>query len=574
MKWNKKWTISALALAAALTTALAGCSGGGSGGSAESGTTPQATPSASGEATATPGPKKEITVTTYDTGRVAQDEGTNADNRWTRWINENGPVNVTYEAITFAQLREKVNVMYASGSAPDLLMAFDPVLRNSLYDQKQLMPIDDLVENHSTEYKKLLEENPLLRKAGTKPDGKLYEVGRIQWVNPLRGIMIREDWLEKLGLEVPTTTEELYQVAKAFAEQDPDGNGVKDTYGIALSGSAEYTITQMFYAIKPWVVEDGKLVWKWEYIKEATAFKKRLYEEGIVDRDFFNDKNMAKAKQDFINGKLGIFTPNFNSPQDIVLQYLDPLQENVPDAKITLIPFPESPFGRFTPTLENPVQMTGAISATTKEPEAVMAYIDFMVSDKTADVLDYGLEGVHTETVNGCPQVIDQDKFKKEVSDITVFMKMLTSSGLRFDKCSLPAVMFKDDPRVQEYYQLLRDTYLNFDVPYAELTHSEHMPQLPRELADIVANTDRQVSSQVNAGNGTIWAQAIVGGTTPEEAMAEAIAVWEQAGGKQVEEWMANWYATEKDNAFLAEDMYEIAKQQDELYRKILSELN
>ncbi|MDF2922322.1 MAG: family 1 extracellular solute-binding protein [Paenibacillaceae bacterium] len=562
-KLNAKMALAASAL---LALTLAGCS-------KEGGT--DAGSSASATAAATPEVRRDITVTTYDTGRVAQEEGTNEQNRWTKWINENGPANVKFTAISFAQIKEKTNVMYASGSAPDLLMVFDPTIRNPLYDQKQLLSLDDLIAKHSTVYKKLLEENPLLRKAGTKPDGKLYEIGHIQWVNPLRGVIIRDDWLKKLNLQAPKTTEELYQVAKAFTEQDPDGNGKKDTYGMALSGSMEYTVNQMFYAIKPWVVKDGKLTYSWENIKAVTEFKQRLYNEGIVDKDFFNDKNMAKAKQDFITGKLGIITPNFNSPQDLVLQYLDPLQKNVAGATMTLIPFPESPFGRFTPSLENPVQMTGAVSASTKNPEAVIKYIDFMASNSTADVLDNGLEGVHTKTIDGCPQIIDNDKFKKEVSDITVYMKMLTNTGLRFNKCSTPAVMYKSDPRVQEYYQLLRDTYLNFELPYAELTHSEHMPQLPKDLAAIVTNTDKQVNSMVGAGNGTIWARAIAesGKYSADAAQKDAMEVWEKAGGKQVEEWMANWYASDKDKAFLAKDMYEIAKQQDVRYKEIMKGL-
>jgi putative aldouronate transport system substrate-binding protein len=566
MKHLKNKTLFTMTITMAMAVAAAGCS------TESGGETTSEAPKAS--TAPTPEVRKDITVTTYDTGRVTQEEGTNEQNRWTKWINENGPANVKFSAISFAQFKEKTNVNYASGAAPDLLMVFDPTIRNPLYDQKQLMPLDDLIAKNSTVYKKLLEENPLLRKAGTKPDGKLYEIGHIQWVNPLRGVMIRTDWLKKLNLKSPTTTEELYQVAKAFAEQDPDGNGKKDTYGIALSGSAEYTINQMFYAIKPWVVKDGKLVYSWENIKGANDFKRKLFQEGIVDKDFFNDKNMAKAKQDFITGKLGIFTPNFNSPQDLVLQYLDPLQKNVPDATFTLIPFPKSPYGQFTPTLENPVQMTGAISSTSKSPEAVMKYIDFMAQDSTANVLDNGLDGVHTKVVDGCPQIIDAAKFKKEVTDITVFMKMLTNTGLRFDKCATPAVMYNNDPRVQDYYQLLRDVYLNFDIPYAELTHSEHMPQLPKDLATIVTNTDKQVNSMVGASNGTIWAKSIIDvNYTSEQAMKDAIDVWDKAGGKKVEEWMASWYAAEKDKAFLAKDMYEIAKQQDAKYKKIMSEL-
>lgn len=87
------------------------------------------------------------------------------------------------------------------------------------------MPIDEMVDKYSTTYKQILEKYPLLRKIGTKEDGKLYEIGRLNVVAPHHRLLIREDWLQKLNLQVPTTTEELYNVANAFVNQDPDGNG-------------------------------------------------------------------------------------------------------------------------------------------------------------------------------------------------------------------------------------------------------------------------------------------------------------------------------------------------------------
>lgn len=51
--------------------------------------------------------------------------------------------------------------------------------------------------------------------------------------------MIRKDWREKLGLPIPKTQEDLAALAKAFATQDPDGNGKADTYGMAVPGSTE-----------------------------------------------------------------------------------------------------------------------------------------------------------------------------------------------------------------------------------------------------------------------------------------------------------------------------------------------
>ena len=64
----------------------------------------------------------------------------------------------------------------------------------------------------------------------------MYEVGKVkEAVTQHMLLLIRTDWLKKLNLSMPTTTEELMAVAKAFAEQDPDGNGKKDTYGMNMS---------------------------------------------------------------------------------------------------------------------------------------------------------------------------------------------------------------------------------------------------------------------------------------------------------------------------------------------------
>jgi putative aldouronate transport system substrate-binding protein len=513
--------------------------------------------------------KKDITVSIYDRGDMAQEEGTIENNRWTKWINEKGPANVKFVAIPRTNPQEKINVLFASGSAPDLLFEYSPVIKNPLYDQKQLMPLDSMIEKYSVEYKKLLQDNPVLRKAGTKADGKLYEFGRLTWVMPIRGVIIRTDWLKKLNLEMPKTTEELYKVAKAFADQDPDGNGKRDSYGLALSSSSEGTINQIFRA-QIWEVKDGQLVLNWDPSKELNTFKKKLYDEGIIDKDFINDKNGAKAKQDFINGRVGIYPFLGGNTTDMILNMIDPLKKNVPGADVTYMPYPKSPAGQFIPTLQNPIQMTAVVNATAKNPDAIMKYVDFVSRNDTLDKLTFGNEGEHHKVVDGCMEVLDKDKMKKQVNDITGDMKMMENSGLRFNKCSIPLMKFKSDPRRQEFqdaYQLFRDTYLTLDKPYAELTHSEHMPQAPKDIALIQTNLDK--------ANNDIWIKALVSGEkyTIDQAMKDVKDNWEKAGGKQLEAWYKNWYATEKDKAVLAKDIIEIAKKQDEQYKKMLKEL-
>ncbi len=557
----KKQTWVTIPLVAVLAggALLAGCSGD----TADNG---QGAPqggqsSASGK----PAEKKDITVSIYDRGQVAQDEGTIENNRWTKWINEHGPANVKFVAIPRTNPAEKINVLYASGSAPDLLFEYAPTNRNPLYDQKQLMPLDDLIEKHSVEYKKLLQENPMLKKVGTKADGKLYEFGRINWVEPQRGILIRMDWLKKLGLDIPKTTEELYTVVKAFTDKDPDGNGAKDTFGLTLSGGADLTMKQVFGSSNKWVVKDGELVLNWDNRVDFFSFSKKLYDEGIIDRDFANDKNGAKAKQDFINGKLGIYPFLDGNTMSILQNLVDPLKKNVASAEVAFIPYPKSKAGAFVPTLQNPVQMTAVISATAKNPAAVMKYVDFIVNGETLKNLQYGVEGTHYKMTDGNVEILDAAKYKKEVTDITVDMRMLQNTGLSFGLGDLPIVKYKSDSRKEEYqkfYDQFRNTYLTLDRPYPELTVSEHMPSMPKDLSTAESNAEKTI--------GDIWLKAVVSGEKykMDQALKDAQDVWQKSNGKGVEEWHKKWYAENKDKAFLAKDLFEVTKTQMEQYAK------
>lgn len=85
----------------------------------------------------------------------------------------------------------------------------------------------------------------------TTLDGQTYGVPTSAQANVL---LIRTDWLEKVGMKAPTTWDEFVAVAKAFTEQDPDGNGKADTYGVAIPGSTER----------------GYLAWNWSsYLWQA-----------------------------------------------------------------------------------------------------------------------------------------------------------------------------------------------------------------------------------------------------------------------------------------------------------------
>ncbi|WP_020617417.1 extracellular solute-binding protein [Paenibacillus daejeonensis] len=541
-----KWTEKSKLVAACLlggTVLLAACS---NGGQEPSGGT-------SSESASTSKPK--ITVSIYDRGNVPQEMGTIDNNRWTQWLNEHGTVEAQYVPIPRGESVQKLNLLFASGDAPDVVTDFATSFRNQLYQQKQILAIDDLIEEHSVHYKQLLEKYPELRKAATKPDGSMYEFGRVQQLVGFQALFIRKDWLDKLNLEVPETVDELFEVAKAFAEQDPDGNGQRDTFGIALSGETGAVINTMFRDVD-WVLEDGKLVRGWEQQNKASEFKKKLYDAGLVDKDFLADNNGQKAQQDWNSGKIGIFVGRTVDPVN-VSQYYESLKHNAPDAEVIAIKLPSSEYGRFAAGVNNPVQMTTVINRQAKNPEAAMQYIDFMASKEAGEMLRYGADG--TDSVkgeNGCPRPKDAAQFSKEVSWNLDFQLLM--SQIELEPCAgILSQLDPEKPLEAEFLELVKqnnEANLGADVEYASITHGEHMPTLPDDLGVVQTNV-----SKID----DIYNKAIVGGTsfTVEQAYAEAQDLWNRSGGEQLETFYAQWYEENKDTAFLAKDMWKFVKE-------------
>jgi len=145
-------------------------------------------------------------------------------------------------------------------------------------------------------------------------NGKIYGVFRLR--DAMRvAVIIRADWLKNLGLSVPTTTDELYQVAKAFTENDPDGNGKNDTYGLIIPkwpggyGSASpYDIMETWFgAPNNWGVQDGKLVpgFSTDAFFTADAWIKDMITKGYVNPDFAT-LDSGSWNDPFVQGKGGI----------------------------------------------------------------------------------------------------------------------------------------------------------------------------------------------------------------------------------------------------------------------------
>jgi len=513
-------------------------------------TTPEQT--STPEQNTAPKEKPEISVSIYDRGNIPADEGTPNKNRWTEWINENAPVKVNFIPVPRWEEDPKYNTLLASGGMPDLIFTWTPPLRNRLYAQNQLLPLDEWIDKYSPNYKEVLEKYPSLKTLGTNADGNLYSLGGAAKLDVQNGLLIRADWLKKLDLTTPTTTEEFFNVMKAFAEQDPDGNNKKDTYGFHLSFVGDQIASYLFGSGVSFQVRNGEYVLDWDRIIAAATYKKQLYDANLIDRDYLTDQNGEKALQDFVNGKLGIYgITGMLSGEG--LNVYKTLKANNPAAEVIAIPLPKSEFGQYSPDLAAPFYLSAVVSASAKNPEAVMQYIDFLLQPSTQRTLKYGIEGTHWQKdARGCPAPIDAEKNKQEVSWAFDF-SMLSQPVSEGDCLDYVAQLNQENPVEKEYSEIIqqaRIAYISKDRPIYSTVDSSTSPELPE---DVMLSWSNGLVAVYD-----IFSKAIVGGASypMDKAVSDARSAWEKAGGARVDEATAQWYADNKNHILLTSEYY------------------
>lgn len=218
-------------------------------------------------------------------------------------------------------------------------------------------------------------------------------------------LWLRKDWMDKLGLKVPKTTEELVTVLKAFAANDPDGNGKADTYG--LSGYQwNYGSTQfeLAYGIRnnQWIVQpDGSVKYGavMPEMKEVLKIMQDLYKEKAIDPNAVTWQK--KDVEVFANGKFGaMYGPvAFNNPS--FPRRMD-LEKNNPGAQWIAVDLPAGPKGF---SADEPSAIGGwcqiAMTTSSKDPAAVMGILDKFATPQVFKLRVFGKEGEQYKVQNG-----------------------------------------------------------------------------------------------------------------------------------------------------------------------------
>ncbi|WNR45998.1 extracellular solute-binding protein [Paenibacillus roseipurpureus] len=325
--------------------------------------------------------------------------------------------NIDFEYIPVAsgEYTNKLGVTLASGDIPDLVLfpQLDAIYFNAI-NSGQFLPIETYM-NDAKNYPNLAK----LPKDVTdtlKLNGHIYGVPRLRAL-PGPSITLRKDWMDKLGLKVPTNYDELYNVLKAFKEKDPDGNGKDDTFGVSMGVGADGaligvgSLTASFrsgagFGSNVWV-EDGKggivLADIGPNAKPSLTFLAKLYKDGLIAKDFAVKKDQ-QVKDDFLLGKTGAISWAYNAYDPT--NTINKAKAANPNWSVISVP----PIKAMDGSEGGYIKDTGYFGIfginkdVAKDPgklARVLKMLDDQIGDDGANFIKWGVEGVHYKNENG-----------------------------------------------------------------------------------------------------------------------------------------------------------------------------
>ena len=254
------------------------------------------------------------------------------DNEFIKWLEEVTNVNFEFELLPYESRAEKLGLLLNSGEYPDIFLSCgmtDAMVSRFGVDEGLFLPLNDLIDEYGNFINKIFDTYEGSRDLITQLDGNIYSLPTVNecyhCTMPTK-FWINQTWLDNLGLEMPTTLDELYNVLVAFRDQDPNGNGEADE--IPLAGDYQdgwYTNPEMFimnaftyYNLDldktttssavafGMYLEDGTVVTPFakEEFKEGVEYMAKLVSEGLIYEGSFT-QDLAALTNICESGRLG-----------------------------------------------------------------------------------------------------------------------------------------------------------------------------------------------------------------------------------------------------------------------------
>jgi len=323
------------------------------------------------------------------------------DNPYINYLRDT--LNIDIEIISeSSNYGNKVNTVMASGDYPDYVQLSKSLYFKYAYDGA-LIKLDDLL--NETDYPNLMAGVDEKYWNYSKIDGSIYGIPFVRYDTTPYLSYARKDWLENLGIDPSTlkTVDDYYNMLYAFTYNDPDRNGLNDTYGLsgcsggtAMNSVAERYMGMLFidaFDAAQFQVVDGKVIPNYitDGYKDYLKFLAKLYADGIIVPDYIT-KTQKQTEEEFMNGKFGVLNLFWS------LSTLSSMRENLyplrPPQKV-------NGGGESKYVYATPIRHWIGITTACKYPEKVLQIFDWSETDEGSVYVHAGIEGWDYDKVNG-----------------------------------------------------------------------------------------------------------------------------------------------------------------------------
>ncbi|MFA6508126.1 MAG: extracellular solute-binding protein, partial [Treponemataceae bacterium] len=333
-------------------------------------------------------------------------------------------VHINFVHPTIGQEPQSFNLMIASGDLPDMIQeregnlyypgGGDKAISDGVY-----LDLTDLINKHAPNYKKWLAKNDTIAKLTVTDSGKRWGMFHItDGAEPAwTGFVLRKDWLDDLGLNVPVTLDDWYSVLKAFKEKKgaeapllvfntgvPAYNHIISAFdigGVSMFGSAFYQV-------------NGKVAFGpvQSAYKDYLALMNKWYKEGLLDPDFMGRTDggfQVLAPTNLVaTNKAGMFATIWGRTANAYVIRGD--VKNNPKFYLQAVPAPKRTAGQQIhfnyPSYE--VRSAVAITKACKDPVAAVKWLDQMYATEGSNIINYGAEGDTFVLKDGKPTFTDK----------------------------------------------------------------------------------------------------------------------------------------------------------------------
>lgn len=498
--------ISMMLAAAMVTVSLAGCGGGNGGDTDTSG-------QASAGRTAKSGNPKLTHWVYMDANKI----GPSTDNYGTikayQELMKITGIDVEFIHPPVGQEVDAFSLMISGGEYPDMVhydwgnaVAGGP---DKAIEDGVILNLADLIEEHCPNLTAFLEEHPEIRASITTDSGNIYCFPNIHpyfqddvSIMCNRGVQIRKDWLEELGLEAPETIDEWYTVLTAFKENitTEDGTPVIPLVSRRLSEKTSMVRTLAnawdgldydFY-VDDGVVKYGPL--EPEY-KEYLQTMNQWYEEGLIAPEF-STYGGKEHNAPITTGQAGAWLSGLGAGMGVYITALGGT-----DDKIQGIPFPVLEAGsvpKYNGADNHPFVGLGvAITSNCKDVEAACKWLDYHYSEEGSRLLNWGIEGES--------YYID-DEGKEQLTDLILKNPDGLSADVALGQYAMVSqleAMARDDrvealrmwnwPSQEEASKIWNQTDFSHRYPPSVTLTAEEGAELAAILSDITTYRDENV---------------------------------------------------------------------------------